>query len=340
MPATVAMKVLCFDRQSQQMFDRWYFADLSTLQPNEQEVVRGLTARTPSAPQFVAARKLMNVCAQEDVARLPIGSSFTVVTIPDYFEDEEGQPLTPVDLISAMTGAEQPILLNDESSILRLGPQGVRNSEAIGAEAANTMAHFLQLVEVIATSRWVKSEAKVGGISCFDTDGRPTQFQCPTLADTYAILLPLRQLFLDGGAGAFVLACNAYSRYALDERKRYWLTALRNQCLSYMDSQTWPPVIRDCSVKSLLTALMYGAGMVHFHQSDMEQRMRFRNLVKEHSREWFVFSFVSASQHLYALSRKAYLVIRQDFDHWRSQGWCPEPDIMLMSQLFESRPVP
>lgn len=339
MSATVAMKVPCFNRQSQQMFDRWYFADLSTLQPNEQEVVRELTARTPSAPQFLAARKLMKVCAQEEMAAIPIGSSFAVATIPDYFEDEDGRPLTPVDLISAMNGVEQPILLNDESSILRLGPQGLRASEQIGTEAANTLAHFLQLVEVIATSRWVKSEAKVGGIGRLVTGGRPAEFQCPTLGDTYAILLPLRQLFLDGGAGAFVLACNAYSRYTIDERKRYWLTELRKQCFSYIDSQTWPRVMRDCSVKSLLTALMYGAGMVHFHESDMEQRLRFRNLVQEHTREWFVFSFVLASQHLYALARKAYLVIRQDFDHWRSHGWCPEPDIMLMSQLFESRPV-
>jgi hypothetical protein len=340
MSDTVAVKVRCFNRRSKEIFDRWYFTALSALQPNEQQVIRELTTRTPSVSQFLAARRLMNVYPQDDMAAIPIGTSFACVTLPDYFEDELGQPMDPVDLISAMTGAQDPIILNDERSVLRLGPQGLRDSEQIDAKAANTLAHFLQLVEVIATSRWVKTETKAGGLGPIGADNALAEFRCPPLSDTYAILLPLRQLFLDDGSGAFLLACNSYSRYALDERKRFWITALRKQCLSYMDSQPWPPLVRDCSVKSLLRDLMYGAGMVHFHDSDHEARLHFRDLVQKHSRERVVFSFVVASQHLYAFARKAYHVIRQDYDHWRSQGCCPDPEIMLMSKLFESRPIP
>jgi len=340
MPDIVAVKVRCFNRQSQEMFDRWYFADLSELQPNERQVVRELTTRTPPVSQFIAVRTLMKVCHQDDIPTTPIGTSFACVTIPDYFEDEHGQPMTPVDLISAMTGNQEPILLNDERSILRLGPQGLRAAEQTDTKAANTLAHFLQLVEVIATSRWVKTETKLGANGSAGAADPLTDFQCPTLSDTYSILLPLRQLFFEDGKSAFFLACKAYERYTADERKRDWITSLRKQCQAYMDSEPWPRLIRDCSVTQLLQALMYGGGMVHYHKTEPPHISRFRDLVQKHRREWVVFSFVVASQHLYAFARKTYHVIRQDYDHWRSRGWCPEPDIMVMSKLFESRPVP
>lgn len=339
MSSVVAVKVRCVNRQSSQLFDRWYYVDSDTLTTPEQQAVQALTARSPAATHFLTIRNLMTACDRDNSLPLPVGPSYAVVTIPDYFEDEAGHPLTPVDLTAAMTGIEDPILLNDETSILRLGPQGVRTTKPIGTDFANTISHFLQLVEVIATSRWVKTETKVGGVGCFAADSNLREFCCPTLSDTFAILLPLRQLFLEDGKEAFALACKSYERYTDDDRKRFWITALRKQCNAYMASRAWPPLLRDCTTKQLLEALMYGAGMIHFHKSHADKKAHFHDLVQHHSREWVVFSFVSASQHLYAYARKAYHVIRQDFDYWRSRGWCPDADIMLMSQLFESRPV-
>lgn len=339
MSSIVAVKVRCVNRQTTELFDRWYHVDSDTLAAPEQKAVHALTARSPSPSQFLKVRGLMTACDGNKSLPMPIGPSYSVVSFPDHFEDEDGHPLTPVDLAAAMTGIEDPILLNDETSVLRLGPQGVRTTEQIGTDSANTISHFLQLVEVIATSRWVRTETRVGGVGCFTAGGMLQEFCCPTLSDTFAILLPLRQLFLEDGKEAFALACKSYERYAVDDRKRFWITALRKQCNTYMSSRVWPPLLRDCTTKQLLQALMYGAGMIHFHKSYADEKTRFRELVQHHSRELVVFSFVSASQHLYAYARKAYHVIRQDFDYWRCREWCPDPDIMLMSQLFESRPI-
>ena len=125
--------------------------------------------------------------------------------VTDYFEDDEGQPLDEIGLAQIMTGQEHPILAGHVGSVLRLGPTELQRQELWGVDSANAIAHFFQLVEVIGSGEWLKSELEIstGGRS---GPGGINSFKCPDLGQMYSILLPIRQLYASDDA--FNHACN------------------------------------------------------------------------------------------------------------------------------------
>jgi len=115
--------------------------------------------------------------------------------IPDDFEDEAGNGLEPVDLVKIMSGEEYPIMPFDVRSVLRLGLSPIVRKELWTTETANTLAHFLQLIEMIGSSPWLKQKLSIGTNSFHDSNSSVYSFECPTLNGMSGILIPYRQLY-------------------------------------------------------------------------------------------------------------------------------------------------
>jgi hypothetical protein len=335
----VMVKVRCIHRQTHELFDRYYHVDLSCLPEDRKAAFSALTQDVLLTHEFLAVRTEMEKVDSEPPCPDLRGGSFHVTSPVDYFEDEEGTPLDSVMLAAVMTGDSHPVVLNDARSIMRLGPCGIRSAEAVTVQQANDIAHFLQLVEIIGNSNWRKNGSTITSTGGFSPQSPLANFACPNLSDTYVVLLPLRQLFFEDGASAFGLAINAYRRVAADERKTLWIGHVRKSVDRYLQSKPMPPVLGDCSVSALLNAIMYGAGLIHWHRSTAQNKSLFAELVQKYKREWVVFVFTSCCQQLFGFAHQAYCVIRQDFEYWRAEGLFPESDIMKMTQLFDSHPL-
>jgi hypothetical protein len=338
-PSIFVVKVPCIHRATHALFDRYYHVDLACLPEEQKTCFLAVDTDVLLPHQFLALRSQMTKADLEPPFLDLSGGSFRTASPLDYFEDEKGEPLDSVMLAAVMTGNSHPVVLNDARSIMRIGPCGTRSAETISVKQANHMAHFLQLVEVIGNSNWRMERSTITATGGFSTQDRMPHFKCPSLSDTYAVLLPLRQLFFEGGKSAFGLAINSYKHVVCDERKILWMTHLHRRLKTTMRSSPAMPVLGECSVESLVNAIMYGAGLVHWHASEPRNKELFVEIVQKHRREWVVFAFTLSCQQLFGIAHQAYCVIRQDFEYWRATGLCPESDIMKMAHLFESHPL-
>jgi hypothetical protein len=252
-------------------------------------------------------------------------------TVSDYFEDEAGNPLNMVGLAQILTGKEDPILLYDVRSVLRLGPTGICRKEGWTTESANALAHFFQLVEVIGTGAWLTSKLSIGSLAPGEWID---SFECPDLGQMYSILLPIRQLY--SSDNAFNQACKVYMRHTSDERKRWWVTETKRGFNSYLDSVPHPHGIEGYSVRELLDLVMYGAGLIHYGQSSPETRENFKRAVTKHRREWVIFAFIMCCQQLYGYANQVYFVLKQDYEEWVATEGCQPPDLVFLQGLFAS----
>src|SRR5262249_45269282 len=125
-------------------------------------------------------------------------------------------------------------------SVLRLGPTEMLRKELWTTETANTLAHFFQLVEVIGSSDWLKSELSINTPA---SGSWINSFHCPDLGQMYSVLLPIRQLYSEDEV--FNNACNSYLRHVQDERKRWWLEETKREFNAYLKSMPRPYAIEN-----------------------------------------------------------------------------------------------
>jgi hypothetical protein len=253
-----------------------------------------------------------------------------------YFEDEAGKPLGEFELAKILSGYEQPILPDLAESVLRLGPAPIVQAELWNAETANTIAHFLQLVEVIGTSDWLKSNLSIGAASGSD---RIHSFECPDLGQMYSVFLPIRQLYAQDKA--FDHACKLYLKHVGDPRKHAWVKHAKRRFHSQLQSvMPGPFQAGNQTVKDLLDTVLYGAGLVHYHQSDAAAKQSFKRLLAQYPRELVIFRFIMCCRDIYGCALAAYQVLRQDFEHWTTTGLAHPPDLKFLRGLFSSFPKP
>lgn len=334
----LSVSVPCIDRKSRQRFSRDFWLDLSTLSEEDRLVLDAATTNPVSPAAFVSIRhyfhigSMPNVSFEED---LDLQSS-RMFGVFGYYEDEEGNPLDEIDFITIATGKEHPIIAHNVESVLRLGPTGIVRKDSWSVETANAIAHFLQLVDVIGISGWLKSELSISYEGMSTTPKDVKEFRCPNLGQVYSVLLPIRQLYASDHV--FNRAIKGYLRHASDERKRWWIEGTKRKFNALLGSIPQPATIENHTVQKLLDIVIYGAGLVHFHETDLETKGNFNAAVTKYPREWLTFVFLSCCYQLYHCANAAYHVIRQDFDHWITNEGCAPPDLVFMRALFSSRP--
>jgi len=329
----VNARVRCINKATMEFFDRDFRVDLSTLPASDAaRIERLINQRTVRVSDFRPIRSLFLFDQGLYPDNIDDFSSLTGFYVDDYFEDEEGNPLDQIGLVSILTGEEFPILPDNVGSVLRLGPTGIQRKEAWNVQSSNTLAHFYQLVEVIGNSDWMKIPV------CINTSGDSrniNSFECPNLSQLYAILLPFRQLYSNDDA--LNHACKVYLRHTADERKRDWVKANKNAFNGFLDSAPKPHNIEQYSVRQLLDLVMYGAGLIHYSQSERQTKQDFKDILAKHPRERVIFTLIWYCHQLYGYANRLYFVLRQDHHHWLTVEGCAPPDLVFMHQLFESR---
>jgi hypothetical protein len=87
----------------------------------------------------------------------PLRQAFVFVNLHrEYFEDETGVEITHYAMIQHVSGQEEPIILGDPNSVLRLALFAPINVSQWSEESANTIAQFLDVVERICGSKWYR----------------------------------------------------------------------------------------------------------------------------------------------------------------------------------------
>lgn len=327
----VFSRVRCINRATKEFFDRDFWLDLSTLSDDERQRIERMTERTISGDEFRQVRSLLKEGNWTDAFQDGDFDSMGGFAVTDYFEDEEGNPLDMMGLAKIMSGEEYSILLHDVRSVLQLGPTGICRKELWNTQAANALAHFFQLVEVIGSGGWLKSNLS---ISTRGSGRWINSFECPDLGQMYSILLPIRQLYASDNA--FNYACKIYLRHVGDDRKRCWVEETKKNCNRYLDYVPRPFAIEGYTVRQLLDLVMYGAGLVHYAKSDPQTIQNFEEAVTRNKREFVIFSFVMCCRELYRYANHTYFVLRQDYEHWLSTEECQPPDLVFLKGLFSS----
>jgi hypothetical protein len=330
----IAIRVRCISRATKEFFDRDFWLDLSTVTPEDRALIEQQITGSVTGDEFRRIRHLMHEgemprAEMEDAAR------YRLFGVTDYFEDEGGTPLDEIGLAQIMSGQEYPIMPGNVRSVLRLGPTGIVRKELWTTEAANTLAHFYQLVEIIGNSEWLRSGLSIST----PAGGGPltwiNAFECPDLSRVYAVLLPIRQLYSEDNA--FNHACNVYLKHAEDRRKLAWVKEEKRAFDGMLKSNGWGPHRIDAyTVQDLLNLVMYGAGLVHYAKSDQQTQQNFKDVLARHPREWVVWNFIWYCRQVYDYAARVYFVLRQDHEHWTANEGCSSPDLVFMRRLFES----
>jgi hypothetical protein len=330
----VFARVCCINRATKEFFDRDFWLDLSTLPDGQRACIEELTKKTISPEEFVQVRPFLKEGTWADGLQPGDFDSMKGFAVTDYFEDEAGNALDMIGLAKIMSGEEYPILLHDVRSVLRLGPTGICRKEQWSTESANALAHFFQLVEVIGTSEWLKSDLSIGTPAFSGIAPWINSFQCPDLGQMYSILLPIRQLYASDDA--FNHACNVYMRFAKDDRKRRWIKETKKCFNAYLDSVAQPHAVDSYTVRELLDLVMYGAGLVHYAQTNPQTRQHFQDAITRHHRECVIFTFIMYCREVYRYGTHAYFVLRQDYENWLAAEGCQPPDLVFLRGLFAS----
>ncbi len=255
----------------------------------------------------------------------------TVMLMPEYIEDESGNPITQVEMMDYLAGGPV-VIMGDPESVTRFGPGPAREIEAWTSETANTMAHFFQVVDHIASTHWYRSPSML-------TTGRNQkiiQSAFPSTESTLGVLVLLRQLYSsDPKDDLFNRACGTYLRHVDDKCKADWVKQVKtifNQMLAkppHFIGEDFP-----FSSKELLEAILYGAGLIHARGKDSKCQEQLRDMLRTFPRERLVMAFHGGMKELFWQAATVYPVIKQDFSHWITDLGLSRPELIDITKLL------
>lgn len=311
----ITWKVRCIDSATKKFFDRYLRLDWSLLQEDEsKEVLALIESHIP-----VGMLKYRDRFQEFDPATLSRfaepGTSFHTFSVPDYFEDEKGNGLGIIEVMAILSGNPNPILQSNPKSVIRLGPSGIRDREAWSQKTADTIQHFLQLIESIATSQWIHAKASITqqGQSVID-------FSCPTSEQVQAVLPFFRQ-FAASNDEVCIKACNAYLRHIGDETRRLWVKYERDRFKKARQEESQPFHVADYSNEDLIKLALYGLGFIHGTADDEKHSNEaYQDLEQKYGRENLLMAINFACKRVLAAPACIYPVMHQDYYYWVSLG--------------------
>lgn len=328
----VFVRIRSINLGTKEMFDRDYWLDKALLSSEDQQRIKVLQDKSRiTGTEFNQVKQLFTQGNFPHFESNEI-QSFGGFSVEDYFEDDSGNGHDLVGLMKIATGQENPIILGEPGSVLRLGPSDIVRKELWDVETANTIAHYLQIVEVIGQGTWLDTELQ---FTLPGQSGKVPNFQCPSLSHVYSVLLPIRQLY--GDDQTFNKTIKLYLNHVQDDRKRWWIEETKKSFNSFLRSKQGHFAIDNYTVQQLLDLVLYGAGLVHYSRTPIETRVHFKEAIRKHSRERVIFVFLSNCRLLFNYAVQTYQVIAQDFHSWTTLRQCCKPDLLFVDSLFASR---
>lgn len=260
--------------------------------------------------------------------------NFSTISVEDYYEDEDGKPLSKHEFFDLVTGEEETILAGEPDSVLRLPPADMATPEAWTVEKANVVDHFLEVVSYLAGSEWVRTPTKYGYRKDEGTQNEVSEFQCPNVYVTNGVLVFLRQLFADND-DLLGRAVRVYTAHCSDEVKRAWVLERKTAFDEMLKRQPFPD-LTGVSTKDVLGLFLYGFGLIHWgdKERDRTKQREFRELVGQHGRERVVFAFQTALQYVAGYSSHVAAPIARDMEHWTKVQGHAAPDRVRLLELL------
>ena len=255
----------------------------------------------------------------------------------DYFEDQDGNEITDVEMADYVAGGGPVIILGKPESVTRLGPAKAKETAKWTVESANTLAHFFQVVDHIAGSQWYHSPISM----TIAARQEIISSAFPSVESALGILLLFRQLYSsDPKDDLFNRACGVYLRYVDHEGKAEWIKAEKGSFNRLLTSSAdMPGADAPCSTKEVLDVFLYGAGLVHSRGKDRSDQQRLHEILKRSPAEKLVMAFHCGMKYLLGHALSAYPVIKQDFVHWVEVLGLRGPELIDIGKLLRgSRP--
>jgi hypothetical protein len=330
-------KIRCINSQTKLYFDRLLVIKTPDLPLAERQLLLSLTATSPSDPRILQHRQTFKEVSDEKLSSFnSLGMNFRNVWLDDYFEDENGKPLNMVGVVRILSGHDDPIILGNVGSVLRLGPAGIKQKEKWTAEKANNVAHFLRIVERIARSEWYRSPLSIEYALQTPDPGVTLQanellnWKHPSTRATREILLPVRQLYSNDDA--FNFACNAYLQHVDHAGKQFWVKERKSMFNETRSTEPFVFQIENHTTQEVLDLLIYGCGEVH-RQSDDNTEERLKQALTKYGQPHIFVTFGFAVRGLIQYAFEVYPVIKQDFDHWIATEGIAGPDRVGLDEL-------
>lgn len=328
----ISWHIRCFNKKKKQFFNRELVLDTPKITQEEFECVLAMAQRTPTDPRIRRFRPRFREVGEDEFLQLANSAkSFSVFTLPRYFEDEDGNPLGEIEVLQVLTGQAHPIIVGNPESVLRLGPSSVIRKDQWSVESADKISHFLVVVRDIAKSRWLRSPLSMKFTGSLDDIEEILSFDAPDRESIKGVILGIRQLY--SSDNVFNIACGTYLRHVADDLKKLWVKERKD---SFNRCRENPPHLLRLSqltTREILDVFIYGSDMMH-PRSKKNAEQELKNLLKKFGRERVVMAFNRACLDLCRCAFHVYPVVKQDFAHWVRNEDCAGPGRVSLDDLL------
>lgn len=249
----------------------------------------------------------------------------------EYFEDETGKSITKYEMIQHVSGHEQPVIVGDPESILRLGPSAPIKSDSWDVAKANAIAQFLDVVVHIYRSEWHRSPQSMTFEATASGGRQLLEARFPNSEEIMAVLAYFRQLHAEDDL--LRQACKCYTRHCGDSRKVWWVKERKRAFINSVGSSPCLFQAITATRREIIEMFMYGARLLH-SASHRGHQERLRGFVAEHGQQKAVMIFNSCLMDLLSVAVVIYHVLRQDFEYWITQCGLEGPDRFSIGELF------
>jgi hypothetical protein len=259
----------------------------------------------------------------------------------DYFEDENGQPITTYEMIQHVSGQEYPIIVGNPLSVMKLGPVAPRCPETWTSTKAAVVAHFLDVVGRISSSSWYRTPQSITFLSTSSnrltgnsqTESSLLEAIYPNDEQTTAVLAYFRQLH--GGDKLLSRAVDVYIAHCGDGRKSWWVDERRGQFEALVDSEPLPFQV-GFTRREIIRMFMYGAGLLHASSNQGDDE-KLAGLIAGQGRHNAVAIFNHSLYDLLTIAAQVFQVIRQDYECWICDHSLEGPGRDDIRTLFKSK---
>jgi hypothetical protein len=362
--------ISCFDKRREKPFpvyNRSFRLNWDSLSESEQQEVLEILAEkdgrsTPSPSGLgTAVVTLSRTASKPDLRMLKFRGAFVeldeealkreweknswrkfVDLNTEYFEDETGKRISDYEMIQHVSGDDQPVIIGDSKSVMKLGPSTPTATADWTTASANTISQFLNVIERIYASAWFAGAKSISyevdqnsqaGTGQLDTS-KLLEALYPSDEETIAVLAYFRQLH--AGDKLFVKAVECYKKYCGDQRKVWWIDVEKQQFEKLIDSQPRPFNVPH-TMREIIKMFMYGAGLLHSALNDGADKQLIQ-FIQSQGRHNVVAIFNHCLMEIFAAAVPSYHVIWHDFGHWLKDHGLTPPERQDIKALFADFP--
>jgi hypothetical protein len=250
----------------------------------------------------------------------------------DYFEDEQGNPVSEIDMFRHITGEENPVILGKSESVLRLGPAPLAPDRTPTVDDSDILARFLDVVGYVAGSAWYRTLPSLKVIKTGSE--RLTRAVFPEESETLQVVTLIRQLYASDDL--LNIAANRYMKLCGDRRKVDWIKQTKTSFNAFLNGAVLFSPVSGTTTRELLDTFLYGGGIIHSKGVETPQR-RLRQLIDDHGQAQIVMSVHASLRHLMGYATDVFVVVRQDFREWLKSGVVPKPKRLAIEKLLAGR---